>query len=52
MSLDDDDTNNTDASVLYSDEEMKLPITWDKNVASITGTLRAVERAIRTQGVE
>ena len=49
LTADDDETHNPDASVLYSDEEMKLPITWDKNIASVHGTLHSVQRALRTQ---
>ena len=55
-SLDEDDTTHSiptptvqHHSPLYSDEEGKYPITWDKNTASITGTLAVVGRAIRTQ---
>ena len=48
-SLNDDDITHTIASTLYSDEEGKHPITWDKNTASITGTLAIVGRAIRSQ---
>ena len=43
------DTNNSGITVLYSDEEAKHPITWDKNLASIDGKLAAVGRALRTQ---
>ena len=46
-SLNQDDTTNSDTTVLYSDEEGKYPITWDKNTASITGTLAIVGRAVR-----
>ena len=48
-SLDQDDTTNSDTTVLHSDEEGKYPITWDKNTASITGTLAIVGRAVRAQ---
>ena len=49
MSLDQDDTHQTDGLTLYTDEQAKVPITWDHNVASITGTLLSVGRALRTQ---
>ena len=52
MSVDDSDSNNSDIPVLYSDEEHKHPIIWDKNAASIIGTLVNVGRALRTQQPE
>ena len=45
----DGDNTHSDIPTLYSDEEGKHPITWDRNLASIVGTLAAVGRAIRTQ---
>ena len=45
MPLDDDGTIHSDIPVLYSDEEGKEPISWDKNLASLTGTLSIVGRA-------
>ena len=39
MSLNDDDNNTNTADTLYSDESGKVPIAWDKNTASIPGTL-------------
>ena len=52
MPLDADDTTISDASVLFSDEEGLKPIVWDKNAASITGTLSLVGRALRAQHPE
>ena len=49
MSLDNDDSHSSDIPVLYADEEGKVIITWNKNIASVTGTLSLVGRAIRTQ---
>ncbi len=52
MALEHDDANTnaeTTALTLYSDEESKQPIVWDKNVASINGTLAYVSRAIVAQ---
>ena len=49
MSTDDDATIADTANTLYSDQEGKVPIIWDKNTASIPGTLAAVGRAIQTQ---
>ena len=49
MSLETDDNRNADIPVLYMDQEGKQPIIWDKNAASITGTLTVVSRAIRAQ---
>ena len=48
-SLNDDDNTHSNITVLFSDEEGKQPIIWDKNTASINGTLAIVGRAIRTQ---
>ena len=52
MSLDLDDTSHTDNLSIFADEESKIPIHWDKNVASISGTLLSVGRALRTQHPE
>ena len=49
MSLETDDNHNADIPVLYMDQEGKQPIIWDKNAASITGTLTVASRAIRAQ---
>ena len=49
MSVDENDTNTPDIPVLYSDEEAKHPIAWDKNLASIFGTLETIGSAIRDQ---
>ena len=32
----DDDHSSTSKYILYTDEDNKVPITWDKNAASIT----------------
>ena len=53
MSLDHDDTKtNSAVSDLYSDEEETKIITWDRNLASIPGTLTLCDRALRTQHAE
>ena len=49
MSLNDDDNNTNTADTLYSDESGKVPIAWDKNTASILGTLIGAGRALRNQ---
>ena len=51
MSVDDSDSNNSDIPVLYSDEEHKHPITWDKNAASIIGSPKWVARSARSSPI-
>lgn len=49
MTLNDDVTPTTDITILYVDGEATQPIIWDKNIASLTGTLNIAGRAIRAQ---
>ena len=44
--VDDDAHQHSDSTVLFSDEESRHPISWDKNAASIRGTMVIVARAI------
>ena len=53
-SIEDDSATkrNTDIPDLFSDEEGQRPIIWDRNNASITGTLALTDRALRDQHPE